>query len=162
MELKVIIQDIKKLETDALIVNFFEDVRPLKGLAGELDWLLCGSLSHLILNNKINGSLGDVALLTSQGKIPAQKIFLLGLGPKAGVSPASLRSAARNAASSAIRAGVTRASLEFVPTSDVPHDTTIAALREGLREGSEGKNLDVLLITSDAATYEQISRLVKQ
>ena len=93
MELKVIIQDIKKLETDALIVNFFEDVRPLKGLAGELDWLLCGSLSHLILNNKINGSLGDVALLTSQGKIPAKKIFLLGLGPKAGFSPASLRSA---------------------------------------------------------------------
>src|SRR3972149_11307853 len=93
--LKVILQDIKKLETDALIVGFYEDVRPLKGLAGELDWLLCGSLSNLILSDKLRGSLGDVALLTSRGKIPAQKIFMVGLGAAGSLSPVSLRPGAR-------------------------------------------------------------------
>ena len=81
---KVILQDIKKLVTEALIVGFYEDVRPLKGAAGELDWLLCGALSSLLIAKKIRGSLGDVALVTSQGKVPAQKIFLVGLGPRAG------------------------------------------------------------------------------
>ncbi len=66
---KVILQDIKKLETEALIVGFYEDVRPLKGVAGELDWLLCGALSSLVLTKKLRGSLGDVALahLAGQG-----------------------------------------------------------------------------------------------
>jgi hypothetical protein len=53
--MKVILQDIKKLATEALIVGFYEDVRPLKGVAGELDWLLCGSLSSLVLSKKIRG-----------------------------------------------------------------------------------------------------------
>ena len=65
---KVILQDLKKLATEALIVGFYEDVRPLKGVAGELDWLLCGALSALVLTKKLRGSLGDVALVTSQGK----------------------------------------------------------------------------------------------
>ena len=59
---KVILQDIKRLATEALIVGFYEDVRPLKGVAGELDWLLCGALSSLVLTEKLRGSLGDVAL----------------------------------------------------------------------------------------------------
>ena len=80
LTVNVLLQDIKKLETEALIVGFFEDVRPLKHLAGELDWLLCGSLSNLIIKHKLQGALGDVALLTSQGKMPAQKIFMVGLG----------------------------------------------------------------------------------
>ena len=97
---KVILKDIKELATEALIVGFYEDVRPLKGVAGKLDWLFCGTLSSLILSNKIRGSLGDVALVTSQGKVAVQKIFLVGLGPRAGMDQTALRSAARNAATS--------------------------------------------------------------
>ncbi len=84
-----------------MIVGFYEDVRPLKGVAGELDWLLCGALSALVLSKKLRGSLGDVALVTSQGKVPVQKIFMVGLGPRDGMTPATLQSAARNAAATA-------------------------------------------------------------
>ena len=113
MGVKVILQDIKKLETGALIVGFFEDVRPLKGLAGELDWLLCSSLSSLIIKNKLRGALGELALLTSRGKVPASKIFMLGLGPRGSVSPETLQEAARSAAAAAVGAGVTSAALEY-------------------------------------------------
>ena len=158
---KVILQDIKKLETEALIVGFFQDVRPLKGLAGELDWLLCGSLSDLILNNKMNGSLGDVALLTSRGKVPAMKIFMVGLGPREGESLSSLRAAARIAATSAVGAGVTNAAIEYFDSPGVPYDKAVAALGDGLSEGSRGNPLTVSLLAPDAAAYEKISRLVK-
>ncbi len=162
LALKVILQDIKKLETDALIVGFYEDVRPLKGLAGELDWLLCGSLSNLILSNKLSGSLGDVALLTSRGKIPAQKIFMVGLGPARSLSSASLRRAARTAASSALSAGVAKAALEYFPAAaKEPSDATVHAHREGLTDGAGGRRLHISLLATDAAAYEKLARIMK-
>ncbi len=159
---KVILQDIKKLATEALIVGFHEDVRPLKGVAGELDWLLCGALSSLVLTKKLSGSLGDVALVTSQGKVPAQKIFLVGLGRRAGSTLATLKSAARFAAATAIGAGVTNAAIEYFPSPDVPLDAGVAALHQGLNEGAGGRGFDVLLIASDAVAYEKISRAIHE
>ena len=97
MVLKVLMHDIKGLDADAVIVGFYEDVRPLKGAAGALDWLLCGALSQLIIQNKVRGALGEVALLTSRGKIPADKIFMLGLGQRNASTPEALRAAARAA-----------------------------------------------------------------
>jgi Cytosol aminopeptidase family, N-terminal domain len=103
--------DIKDLDADAVIVGFHEDVRPLKGAAGALDWLLCGALSQLIIQNKVRGALGEVALLTSRGKIPADKIFMVGLGQRGSSLPVSLRAAARAAAVSAVNAGVARSAV---------------------------------------------------
>ncbi len=155
---KVIFQDIKKLATEAIIVGFYEDVRPLKGIAGELDWLLCGALSSLVLTKKLRGSLGDVALVTSQGKVPAQKIFLVGLGPRARFTLTTLRSAAGTAASSAVGAGVRNAAIEYVPSSDMPQNSWVTALHQGLNDGAGGRSFDVLLLAPDADAYEKISR----
>ena len=158
LTVKVILQDIKKLEIEALIVGFYEDVRPLKGVAGELDWLLCGSLSSLILTKKLRGSLGDVALVTPQGKVPAQKIFLVGLGPRVGLSRSTLQSAARTAATSALGAGVRSAALEYIQPTDMPTDTSVSALQDGFSEGAGGRNFDLVLLASDVAAYNEISR----
>ena len=159
---KVILKDLKNLAAEALIVGFYEDVRPLKGVAGELDWLLCGSLSALLLSKKLSGSLGDVALVTSQGKVPVQKIFMVGLGPRNGMTPATLRSAARNAATAAVGAGVSSAAIEYFPSPDMLHDNGMSALYQGLNEVAGGSSLDVVVLASDAATYEQISRSLKE
>jgi hypothetical protein len=153
--------DIKKLETDAMIVGFHEDVRPLKGTAGALDWLLCGALSHLIIDNKIRGAIGDVALLTTKGKIPATKIFLVGLGPRAGASPANLRNAARTAAASAVNAGVSRAAMDCFPQGDGQDDASLAALWKGIAEGAGARSLEVTLLASNAAAFERLSRGIR-
>lgn len=161
LDVKVILQDIKKLETEALVVGFYQDVRPLKGLAGELDWLLCGSLSDLILNNKLSGKLGEVALLASRGKVPAKKIFMVGLGPKEKSSTSSLRNAARIAALSAVGAGVMNIAVEYFYSPGVPYDAVVTALQDGLSEGAGGNPLTVSLLAPDAATHERISLSVK-
>jgi hypothetical protein len=160
--MKVLLQDIKKLDTEALIVGFFEDVRPLKGLAGQLDWLLCGSLSNLIINKKLSGSIGDVALLTSQGKLPTQKIFMVGLGRNAEFSTSILRIAAKTAAASALGAGVQKVAIELFLPPAVPYDSGVPALFEGLSQGAKGRSFDVSLLAPDAAAYEKISRLLNQ
>ena len=161
LTLTVILQDIKKLETEALIVGFYEDVRPLKGLAGELDWLLCGSLSSLIINNKLCGSLGEVALLTSRAKVPAKKIFMVGLGPKEGLSPSSLRSAVRTAVSSTLDAGVKNTAMEYFQPLNMTCQAEVSALQAGLSEGAGGRSIDIALLAPDASAYEKISRLMK-
>ena len=160
MGVKVIVQDIKKLETGALIVGVFEDVRPLKGLAGELDWLLCGSLSSLIIKNKLRGALGELALLTSRGKVPASKIFMLGLGPRGSVSPDTLREAARSAAAAAAGAGVTSAALEYIAPPELATESAVSALRQGMTEGSRESSIEISLLAPDAASFEKISRLL--
>ena len=133
-----------------------------KVLPGELDWLLCGSLSNLILSNKLDGSNGNVALLTSRGKVPAEKIFMVGLGPLRSLSPASMKRAARIAASSAISAGVAKAALEYFPAAaDMPPEAVVHALRDGLTDGAGGRRLHISLLATDATAYEKLARVAK-
>lgn len=159
MTVKVLLQDIKKLETEALIFGFYENLRPLRDLAGQLDWLLCGSLSHLIINQKLRGSLGEVALVTSRGKVPASKLFMVGLGPKETATAGSLQAAARTAVASLVQAGVKNAVIECFPVDSVPLDTEVPALVNGISDAASGAGIEIALLAPDAAAYERISRL---
>ncbi len=161
MTLRVIYQDIRKVASDAIVVGIFEDMRPLKGFAGQLDWLLCGSLSDILLTNRMRGSLGDVALFTSRGKVPSPKIFMMGLGPRSEFSRLTLRAAARTAASSVVGAGATQAAIEYLLPSDMTPEAGISVLQEGFEEGSGGRDLAVSLIAPARDVYERLSRLVK-
>ena len=152
--------DIKKLETDAVAVGFFEDIRPLKGVAGALDWVLCGALSHLIIHKKIRGALGEAALLTTKGKIPAPKVFMVGLGSRSQMTPATLREASRTAAAIITGAGIMRAALDCFPLMTGPNDEYLAAVRQGLTEGAGDHTLDIALLAPDAASFERMSRFV--
>lgn len=161
MVLKVLMQDLSGLDADAVLAGFHEDVRPLKGMAGALDWVLCGALSRLIIERKVRGALGEVALLTSNGKLAASKIFLVGFGPRAGASPASLRDAARTMAASAVAAGVARAVLDCFPLAGELNGDAVAAVREGLAEGAGTHPIDFALIAPDAASFDRLAKLVR-
>ncbi len=156
---QVILQDIKKVEAEGLIVGFFQDVRPLKGAAGQLDWLLCGALSSLLIKNKLLGAIGDVALFTSRGKVPSQKIFLIGLGTKAGFSTSSLRTAVKTAAACVLGAGVTNVAMEYFQAPGVLSAGAMPAFREGIAEGAGGRSLKISLIAPDEGAYKQLSQL---
>jgi hypothetical protein len=153
--------DIKKLETDAVAVGFFEDIRPLKGAAGALDWILCGSLSRLIIQEKIRGALGETALLTTKGKIPAPKVFMVGLGPRSQMTPATLREASRIAATTIVAAGVIRAALDCFPIWAGQNEEYLSAVQQGLAEGAGDHALDIALLAPDAASFERMSRFVR-
>ena len=55
MVAKIITDRITKIEDKVIVAGFFSDVRPLKGLAGEIDWLFNGQISKLILDGKLTG-----------------------------------------------------------------------------------------------------------
>jgi hypothetical protein len=161
VELNVLTQDIRKCEADAVIVGCYEDVRPLRGGAGELDWLLCGALSRLIVDAHIRGAVGEVALVTSSGKIPPPKIFLVGLGKRSKESPGMLREAARTAAERAVGAGVVRAAMDCSTLSEGRIDESVRAVRQGLTEGAAGRALTVTLVAPDAAAGERMAAALR-
>jgi hypothetical protein len=152
--------DIRTMETDAIVVGFHEDVRPLKGGAGVLDWVLCGSLSRLIIEGRIRGALGEVALLTTAGKLPSKMVFMIGLGRREGMTQGDLRTAARTVATSLTGAGIARAAVDLLPPGTAQDRGEVDAVRQGLAEGAGGRDLQITLLASDAAAYERISRFV--
>lgn len=163
MTVRVAQQDFKKLETEALVVGFHENVRPLKSLAGALDWLLCGSLSRLIIKRKLRGRVGDAALLTPRGKIPARKIFLVGLGPVEDRSPASLSALAAAVIETVLKAGVRQAALEYFAATDIPLETGVPAFCSGIAKAVGGRDLDIVILLPPgaAAAPETIAHLVQ-
>jgi hypothetical protein len=160
LTLRVARQDIKNFDTEALVVGFHENVRPLKRLAGALDWLLCGSLSRLIISRKLRGRVGDAALLTSRGKIPARKIFLVGLGPVEDRSSASLSNIAASVIETVLKAGVRQATLEYFVASDIPVETGVPALCSGITRAIGERDLDIVILLPPGAALEKISYLV--
>ena len=79
MKTKIITDRITKIEDKVIVAGFFSDVRPLKGLAGDIDWLFNGEISRLILDGKLNGQIGDSLLLCSN-RLKTRNVLLLGMG----------------------------------------------------------------------------------
>lgn len=83
MQINLFSGKLSKLRSEVLVVSCFEDIRPLVGLAGEIDWLYGGIISGLMMQNKMTGRLGEVLLMASQNKLQVSKIILVGLGVRA-------------------------------------------------------------------------------
>jgi hypothetical protein len=160
LTVRVVHENMRHLETEALVVGFHEDVRPLRNMAGELDWLLCGALSRLILHHNLQGRIGDAALLTSRGKIPAHKIFLVGLGPAHDRSPEALSDIAATVAASVLKAGVRQAAFEFFAAPGTPLETGVPALCSGINRALRGRDLDIVVLWPPGPAYDKISQLM--
>jgi hypothetical protein len=63
-----------------LVTGFFRDERPLKGSSGWVDWRFNGTLSQLLIENKLTGDWKEATLIPSQERILPRMILLLGLG----------------------------------------------------------------------------------
>lgn len=74
------LQTLDLLEVDALVISLTTDDRPLSGLAGFLDWRLCGEISQFLLNEQFTGALGEKIMSITGGRIPAQRLFYVGWG----------------------------------------------------------------------------------
>jgi hypothetical protein len=91
---------------EALGVFCWSDVRPLSGVAGYLDWRLCGSLSQTLVSELFRGTAGETMLLSNTGRLQTRRIFVFGLGPSQGYDGSILRDGCKRAHDVMSRAGV--------------------------------------------------------
>lgn len=69
-----------RLDWDAMAVFVPKDVRPLRGVAGFLDWRTNGALSRLLMSGTFSGEVGEVVLAPTRGRLGNRRCFLFGLG----------------------------------------------------------------------------------
>ncbi len=85
MELHFLAPDLRRLgSTTAELVacSIWEDVRPMRGMAGLLDWRLAGKLSALSRDGFLGGARGEVLFVPGRPLLPFEKVLVLGLGPR--------------------------------------------------------------------------------
>jgi hypothetical protein len=68
---------------DLLVLTAFQDERPLEGLAGLVDWRLCGALSSWRVGGFSTGAFGEQVLMPTGRRLSHPKLLLMGLGPRA-------------------------------------------------------------------------------
>jgi hypothetical protein len=97
---------------DALLLSFFADERPLRGVAGLTDWRLCGRLSRLLKAGRLAGARDEVTMVPpAGGRLPFSRILVFGLGPSDRPGPfgeAEYRQAVHGMRAVAARAGARR------------------------------------------------------
>ena len=80
MEIRAVGGDIVQIETGALVVNLFQDVKEPGGATGAVDRALDGYIQRLIADGEIRGTKGEITLLHSMGKLPTERVVIVGLG----------------------------------------------------------------------------------
>lgn len=91
---------------DSACLYVFEDERPLRGLAGYLDWRLCGSLSRILVDGRFVGANGDALLFPVWNRAPVARVFSFGAGKRKDLNPGAFALLARRSCQALTRAGV--------------------------------------------------------
>ncbi len=94
MDLRVTQGDISAFACDSIVVNLFESVTHPGGGTGAVDRALNGAISHAIAAGDFSGKSGSSLLLYTNGRIPAARVLVVGLGPAADFDFLAARKAA--------------------------------------------------------------------
>ena len=100
MEIRVRAGDISTVEADAIVLGVFEGLKPeeLSGAARAVDQKLGGELGHLLALGDFRGKKGESFILPTDGRLPAPRVILTGLGKREKFDLEVVREAAAAAA----------------------------------------------------------------
>ena len=73
---------IEREPAEVLVLSHFEDEARLSGEAAAVDRALHGALRNLLKNGEFQGKSNQTVLLHTQGKLPAKRVLLVGLGKR--------------------------------------------------------------------------------
>jgi leucyl aminopeptidase len=80
MRVSILTRSVTEVEADALVVNLFEGVRQPGGATGAVDAALGGQIRRLIESGEIRGKLNEVTIIHTDGRLPAARVAVAGLG----------------------------------------------------------------------------------
>src|SRR5574342_136328 len=94
MRIELAIGDIVRTRADMVVVNLFEGVKTPGGAAAAVDRAIGGAIAAAVRDGDFRGKWGETLVLRPAGGIVARRVLVLGLGPKAKLTPDRVRQAA--------------------------------------------------------------------
>ena len=85
--------EIDRLDHDTLVVSHFEGDRPLRGLAGLIDWRMNGMLNRYVVQGRTTGAFQELVMMPGHHRLHYERILVLGLGGRREFSPERYRQA---------------------------------------------------------------------
>ena len=126
-------EPLETLRADLLIFCHFEDIPVPRGSLALVDWVLNAAVSRLSLSGRFVAAPGNTALLNAAGKLPAERIAVVGTGRAADLRPGALVEAGRTAA--ALAAGLRCQEVAVVLPFHALPGSDPAALAEAFQQG---------------------------
>ncbi len=124
-----------QVKVDLLVVGCEDDVDE-NPIVASLDGPLGGTLRRAMQDERFRGKPGQVLSLHTQGRTPAARIALVGLGDRGGARPAALQVLGGRAARLANGAGAITLAVAAPPSLTTDSATAAQALTEGLLLGA--------------------------
>jgi hypothetical protein len=94
VDIRFVPPDLRRLgdaNVEAAVATLWRDERPMRGLAGLLDWRLAGRLSAMLMSGFLAGDAGEAMLVPGKPHLPFEKLLLVGLGARASFDEAAFR-----------------------------------------------------------------------
>jgi len=86
-------ESVDSLIQDGLVIGYFSDERPPRGLCGFVDWRLNGLISRHVARGTVTGTFMEKVLITPHKRIPSSKLLIIGLGESSNLTYERLHSA---------------------------------------------------------------------
>ncbi len=94
MDFRFVAPNLRSLDTtgaELLACTIWQDERPMRGVAGLLDWRLAGTLSRLARRGLLLGELGEVIFVPGRPRVAFEKLLIFGLGARSNFGEGTFR-----------------------------------------------------------------------
>lgn len=96
VDVRFVAPDLRRLDevsAEVIACGVYKDERPLRGLAGLVDWRLAGRLARLAKDAFLVGDRDEVLALPARPRLPFDKCLVVGLGARRSFDEAACRKA---------------------------------------------------------------------
>ncbi len=69
-----------EVSADAVVLGIFDGERPLRGLAGLIDWRLNGLITSWLMDGRFVAQSGEMLLYPDRGRLSFERVVVVGLG----------------------------------------------------------------------------------
>lgn len=150
-----------ELQSEALFLTLYEDQRPLRGVAGWVDWRMCGLLSRLVLRGCLTGRFGEVVLVPGRPKLAFDKVFAFGAGSAEGMDIGRVEAVVRRMLQAAVKAKV-RAPTLVLPGRSPPTVPAADAMTALLAASADAAGPEDVVLVEDADAQRAMEPVVER
>lgn len=136
IELSAVKGDAAGVETAALILSLYEGVKEPGGATGAVDRALGGQIRELIADGEITGRREEVTIVHTNGRLPARRVLIVGLGKREKCDLEALRRAMGAATRRLLEHRITRFHTVLHGGGGLPGGSDSRQIAQALAEGA--------------------------